>query len=151
MDWRSGPIPQVFRAAYVCPLTGHPVNRIGFPAVFRDKGRASAGTVSSERERKPIVANLNVTYGDMQSAASQLRAGQQQMESDLARLKSLVDNLVASGYVTDASSKQFDVSYTEFNSVATKMMQGLAGMGQYLDAAARAFQETDTQLAASLK
>lgn len=151
MDWRSGPIPQVFRAAYVCPLTGHPVNRIGFPAVFRDKGRASAGTVSSERERKPIVANLNVTYGDMQSAASQLRAGQQQMESDLARLKSLVDNLVASGYVTDASSKQFDVSYTEFNSGATKMMQGLAGMGQYLDAAARAFQETDTQLAASLK
>ncbi len=97
------------------------------------------------------MANLNVTYGDMQSAASQLRAGQQQMESDLARLKSLVDNLVASGYVTDASSKQFDVSYTEFNSGATKMMQGLAGMGQYLDAAARAFQETDTQLAASLK
>ena len=80
MDWRSGPIPQVFRAAYVCPLTGHPVNRIGFPAVFRDKGRASAGTVSSEREREPIVPNVNVTYADMQSAANQLRAGQQQID-----------------------------------------------------------------------
>lgn len=95
--------------------------------------------------------NVNVTYAEMQSAASQLRAGQQQIEGDLARLKSLVDNLVASGYVTDASSKQFDASYTEFNSGATKMMQGLTGMGQYLDAAARAFQETDAQLAASLK
>lgn len=95
--------------------------------------------------------NVNVTYAEMQSAASQLRAGQQQIESDLARLKSMIDSLVASGYVTDASSKQFDASYTEFNSGATRMMEGLTGMGQYLDAAARAFQETDTQLAATLK
>jgi WXG100 family type VII secretion target len=95
--------------------------------------------------------NLNVTYADMQSAANQLRAGEQQVEADLARLKRLIDNLVASGYVTDTSSKRFDASYTEFNSGATKMIQGLNGMGQYLDAAARAFAETDTQLAAALK
>jgi WXG100 family type VII secretion target len=97
------------------------------------------------------VPNVNVTYAEMQSAANQLRAGQQQIESDLARLKSMTDNLVASGYVTDASSKKFEASYTEFNAGATKMMEGLTGMGQYLDAAARAFQETDTQLAAALK
>ena len=97
------------------------------------------------------MANVNVTYAEMQSAAGQLRAGKQQIDSDLARLKSLVDNLVASGYVTDASSRQFDASYTEFNSGATKMMEGLTGMGQYLDAAARAFQDTDTQLAATMK
>jgi WXG100 family type VII secretion target len=95
--------------------------------------------------------NLNVTYADMQSAANQLRAGEQQVEADLARLKRLIDNLVASGYVTDTSSKRFDASYTEFNSGATKMIQGLNGMGQYLDAAAKAFAETDTQLAAALK
>ena len=95
--------------------------------------------------------NVNVTYADMQSAANQLKAGEQQIEGDLARLKQLVDNLVASGYVTDSSSKQFEASYVEFNSGATRMIQGLTGMGQYLDAAAQAFQETDTQLAASLK
>lgn len=95
--------------------------------------------------------NVNVTYAEMQSAASQLRAGEQQIASDLARLKSLIDNLVASGYVTDASSRHFEASYTQFNSGATKMIEGLTGMGQYLDAAARAFQETDTQLAAALK
>jgi WXG100 family type VII secretion target len=95
--------------------------------------------------------NLNVTYAEMQSAASQLKSGEQQIEGDFARLKALIDNLVASGYVTDSSSKQFEVAYTEFNSGATKMIQGLTGMGQYLDAAAQAFQETDTQLAASLK
>jgi len=97
------------------------------------------------------VANVNVTYADMQSAANQLRAGENQIEGDLAKLKKLVDNLVASGYVTDTSSKQFESSYTEFNTGATKVIQGLSGMSQYLDAAAKAFHETDTQLAAALK
>jgi WXG100 family type VII secretion target len=97
------------------------------------------------------VANVNVTYAEMQSAANQLRSGEQQIESDLAKLKKLIDNLVASGYVTDNSSKQFETSYTEFNTGATKMIQGLNGMGQFLDAAAKAFHETDTQLASALK
>ena len=95
--------------------------------------------------------NLNVPYADMQSAATQLRNGEAQIESDLATLKKLIDNLVASGYVTDTSSKQFEASYTEFNTGATKMIQGLNGMGQYLDSAAKAFHETDAQLAAALK
>jgi WXG100 family type VII secretion target len=97
------------------------------------------------------VPNLNVTYAEMQSAASQLRSGEQQVEADLARLKRLIDNLVASGYVTDSSSKKFEASYTDFNSGATRMIQGLTGMGQYLDTAAKTFSETDAQLAAALK
>jgi WXG100 family type VII secretion target len=105
----------------------------------------------TNRERKPVVANVNVTYADMQSAANQLRSGEQQIQGDLAKLKKLIDNLVASGYVTDSSSKQFEASYTQFNTGATKMIEGLNGMGQYLDSAAKAFHETDTQLAASLK
>src|SRR5580700_3948686 len=97
------------------------------------------------------MANLNVTYGDMQSAAGQLRSGEQQINGDLARLKKLIDNLVAAGYVTDSSSKQFQASYEQFNSGATKMIAGLTGMAQYLNSAAKAFQETDTQLASALK
>jgi WXG100 family type VII secretion target len=92
-----------------------------------------------------------VTYADMQSAANQLRAGEAQIEGDLAKLKKLIDNLVAAGYVTDSSSQQFEASYTEFNQGAVKMIQGLNGMGQFLDAAAKAFHETDTQLASALK
>jgi WXG100 family type VII secretion target len=97
------------------------------------------------------VSNVQVTYADMQAAAKQLQAGEAQIEADLSRLKKLIDNLVATGYITDASSKQFEASYTEFNTGATKMIQGLNGMGQYLDAAAKAFHETDTQLASALK
>ena len=87
----------------------------------------------------------------MQSAAKQLQGGEQQIQGDLSKLKKLIDNLVASGYVTDTSSKQFEASYTEFSTGATKMIQGLNGMGQYLDSAAKAFHETDAQLAAALK
>jgi WXG100 family type VII secretion target len=97
------------------------------------------------------MANLNVTYGDMQAAAGQLTQGEAQINSDLARLKKLIDNLVASGYVTDSSSKQFQASYEEFNSGATKMIAGLNGMSQYLKSAAKAFQETDSSLANALK
>jgi len=97
------------------------------------------------------VANVNVTYADMQSAAKQLQAGEQQIQGDLSRLKKLIDNLVAGGYVTDSSSRQFEASYTEFNTGATKVIEGLNGMGQYLDAAAKAFQDTDSQLASALK
>ena len=106
---------------------------------------------AANRKDADAMSNLNVTYAEMQSAASQLKAGEQQIASDLARLKQLVDSLVASGYVTDSSSKQFEASYTEFNSGATNMIQGLTGMGQYLTTAANAFQETDTQLGASLR
>lgn len=95
--------------------------------------------------------NVNVTYAEMQAAARQLQTGEQTIEGDLTRLKHLVDQLVAGGYVTDTSSKQFEASYTQFNTGATKMIQGLTGMGQYLDAAVRAFHDTDAQLAASLK
>jgi WXG100 family type VII secretion target len=97
------------------------------------------------------VPNVNVTYSDMEAAAKQLQAGQQQIESDLTRLKHLIDSLTSGGYVTDLSSKQFEQSYGEFSAGATKMMTGLTGMGQYLDAAAKAFRETDTQLASALK
>jgi WXG100 family type VII secretion target len=100
---------------------------------------------------RPAVPNVTVTYAEMQSAARQLQAGEQTIEGDLSKLKRLVDNLVAGGYVTDASSRQFEASYTQFNTGATKMIQGLNGMGQYLDAAVKAFRDTDTQLAAALK
>ena len=53
------------------------------------------------------MANLNVTYGDMRDAASRLSSGQQEINAQLTRLKSLVDRLVSGGYVTDQSSIAF--------------------------------------------
>lgn len=96
------------------------------------------------------MANLNVTYQDMNAAGDKLVAGRQELESQLTQLKRLVDELVSAGYVTDSSSKQFQASYENFNSGVTKTIEGLNGMGQYLKTAAQTFQDADTQLANSL-
>ncbi len=95
--------------------------------------------------------DVNVTYAEMQAAARQLQAGEQAIEGDLSRLRRLVDNLVAGGYVTGASSRQFEASCAQFSTGAATMIQGLTEMAQYLDAAVKAFGQNDAQLAASLR
>jgi WXG100 family type VII secretion target len=95
--------------------------------------------------------NLNVTYGDMQDAAGRLVNGEQDIESKLRELKSLVDSLISGGYVTDQSSVAFGNSYQEFNDGATKTIEGLNGMSDYLNKASDALQQTDSELAKALK
>jgi WXG100 family type VII secretion target len=94
--------------------------------------------------------NLNVTYSDMRDASTRLNNGQMDIESKLRELKTLVDGLISGGYVTDQSSVAFGASYMEFNDGATKTIQGLTGMSQYLTAAADALESTDSELARAL-
>jgi WXG100 family type VII secretion target len=96
------------------------------------------------------MANLNVTFDEMRTAARNLRGGQGDIEARLMELRSLVDGLVNSGYVTDVSSRAFDTSYTEFNDGMRKTVEGLEGMAHYLEQAALTLQEADEQLARSL-
>ena len=96
------------------------------------------------------MSNVNVTYEDMESAAGRLVAGQHEIDSQLAHLKSMIDQLVSSGYVTDASSKQFHSSYEEFNHGAKNVIEGLQGMGSFLKTSASTFKEADTRLARAL-
>jgi WXG100 family type VII secretion target len=96
------------------------------------------------------MANVNVTYEEMRAAGKQLQAGKADIESRLSQMKSQVDQLVAGGYVTDVSSKQFQASYEEFNNGARQTIQGLEGMSQYLNTAADTFQQTDQQLSQQL-
>ena len=133
---------------------GPPVNHRAQPIVvaYNRTPRGDAPASASEHtERIPVVPNVNVTYAEMQSAATRLNAGENQINGDLTNLQNMINQLVQGGYVTDTSSKQFEQSYTEFTQGARKMMDGLNGMASYLNAAAKAFQETDTQLAAALK
>ena len=97
------------------------------------------------------MANVNVTYQDMKSAGDRLKAGREEIEGNLQQLKRLVDDLVSGGYVTDSSSKAFQASYDEFNTVATKTIEGLNGMADYLKAAADTFENADRELANALK
>jgi WXG100 family type VII secretion target len=96
------------------------------------------------------VPNVNVTYEEMRQAANRLNSGKEEIVQKLGELQKLVNSLVNGGYVTDASSKQFETSYNEFNTGATKTIEGLEGMGTYLTTAADTFEQADQQLAQSL-
>ncbi len=97
-----------------------------------------------------LMANLNVTYDQMNSAASRLRDGQNELEANLQRLRQLVAQLVQDGFTTSRASGAFDASYTEFTTGATKTVQGIEGMASFLEKAAQALQSTDEQLASQL-
>jgi len=93
------------------------------------------------------MANLNVTYGDMTSAAQRLTAGKDDITAKLHELQSLVNNLVSGGFVTDTASGAFHSSYEEFTKGTTQAVNGLDGMSQFLNKAADALQNVDQQLA----
>lgn len=96
------------------------------------------------------MANVNVTYQEMHSAGNRLKAGREEIDSQLSQLKRLVTDLVTGGYVTDSSSKQFDQFYEEFNVGCLKTIEGLNGMADYLSTAATTFETADRELANAL-
>jgi WXG100 family type VII secretion target len=96
------------------------------------------------------MANVNVTYDEMSTAAKRLKAGHDEMTGKLNELQKLVNGLVNGGYVTDSSSKQFESAYTEFTSGASRTLDGLHQMCAYLDKAAITFREADERLSSQL-
>ena len=96
------------------------------------------------------MSNVRVTYQQLQDQAVKLSNGRQEIESQLAALKSQVESLVQDGFVTDSSSVAFQQSYDEFTTGATQTINGLDGMAAYLKTAAQTFQDVDQQLANAL-
>lgn len=93
------------------------------------------------------MANMNVTYGDMQNEASGLRQGQQQITEQLNQLRNRINNLVTSGFVTDSASGAFQQMYENFNHGATQTINALDQIASTLESMARTLQETDQSLA----
>ncbi|NQX12292.1 WXG100 family type VII secretion target [Microbacteriaceae bacterium VKM Ac-2855] len=95
--------------------------------------------------------NVNVTYSAMTDAAARLRQGQEQLTTTLSELSALVDNLVSDGFVTDQASGAYNDSFDQFSAGLRQGVEGLEGLAKYLDAAASAYSETDSQLASAIK
>jgi WXG100 family type VII secretion target len=90
--------------------------------------------------------SINVRYEDLQSTATQLNSGREEMISQLNRLKGLVDALVSSGFVTDQASGRFQQSYQQWNTGANNVVQGLEGMSSFLNQAIARHQQLDSEL-----
>ena len=93
--------------------------------------------------------NVHVDYQELQRSASQLKSGEQDIESQLGRLKSMIDSLVSSGFVTDQASGKFQQSYDQWNNGAKNVIQGLQGMSSFLEKAIAQHQQLDSELSKS--
>lgn len=93
------------------------------------------------------MANLNVTYEEMRTAANNLVSGKEQLVQQLSALQAQVNNLVSSGFVTDQASGAFQTSYDQFTKGTTEAVNGLDGMSMFLTSAADALQNVDSELA----
>ena len=97
------------------------------------------------------MANMNVTYDEMTTAANNLRDGQGQIEETLGRLRGLVDSLISQGFQTDKASGQFGTSYQAMDKGLSDALTGISGMADFLVQARDAIQGVDDQLGAGLK
>lgn len=96
------------------------------------------------------MANLNVSYEQMETAAGNLRTGQEEIVENLTHLRGLVERLIEDGFTTSSASGAFDAAYKEFDSGANSTIQGIEGMASFLDKAAQALSSTDEELAKAL-
>lgn len=97
------------------------------------------------------MSNMNVTYADLTDAAARLRLGKEDMNTKLVELGTLIDSLVQSGFVTDHASKAYDEQFNTFQTGLKTAIDALDGLSTFLDQAASTLDQTDTQLANSIK
>lgn len=97
------------------------------------------------------MANVNVTYDEMNSAAGRLRTGQQTLTDTLTDLKRQVDELVGAGFVTDQASGAFQTTYETFTTSSTQAVSAIDGLAGFLESAATSLSEVDSSLAKAIQ
>ncbi len=98
-----------------------------------------------------MAANLNVTYEAMESEATALINGKEQITQQLQTLKSRIENLVSNGFVTDQASGAFNEMYQNFTNSASNTISALDGIANGLRSMANAMRETDSQMASQIR
>lgn len=93
------------------------------------------------------MANIHVSYSDMQTEARNLRTAKDDIQNQLRTLAQRISNLVSSGFITDSASVKFHENYQQFTTATTNAVAALEDIAANLDNTARVLQETDQQLA----
>ncbi|MFT4232469.1 MAG: WXG100 family type VII secretion target [Leucobacter sp.] len=96
------------------------------------------------------MANINVSYSEMEQAATQLGAGRDEITQKLQTLQTQIGNLVSSGFVTDQASGRFNTAYTEYTASANTVIAKLGEIQTFLTQTAAALREMDAQIASKI-
>ncbi|MFG1947539.1 WXG100 family type VII secretion target [Nonomuraea sp. NPDC048826] len=88
----------------------------------------------------------HLSFPQVESSANRLNKEKEDIEGRLTQLKSMIDQLVSSDFVTERASGKFQQDYEQWNTGAKQVMQGLDGMSQFLKTAIAKHRELDASL-----
>jgi WXG100 family type VII secretion target len=92
------------------------------------------------------MADITVTYEEMQASATKLDQGKASIEEQLESLRRMIDQLVQTSFRTQSASPKFQASYEQWNTGAKNAIGGLEGMSAFLKSAIRGHQDLDSSL-----
>lgn len=96
------------------------------------------------------MANLNISYEELQNTSAQIGTSRDNIYNELDLLRSRINQLTSSGFVTERTSAAFNESFEKYNQGAKTTIEGLDGVIGFLKQVEITMRETDAQLAASL-
>jgi len=96
------------------------------------------------------MANINVSYSDIELAAAQLSAGREEIAAKLQSLQQQIAALVSSGFVTDQASVKFEAAYSEYTASASIVVNKLTEIQSFLTHTAQSIRDMDAQIAARI-
>jgi WXG100 family type VII secretion target len=95
------------------------------------------------------MALIKVTSEDLATVASQLASGSEEIDGQLARMRGLVQGLVASDW-QGAASSAFDSLYQQWSTSAANLREALDGISRLVSNAATAYANTEQQIQQSM-
>ena len=96
------------------------------------------------------MANINVSYAELEHAAAQLGAGRDEITGRLQSLQQQMVQLVSSGFVTDQASGRFGDAYAEYTAGANTVVAKLSEIQSFLGQTANPMRGMDAQIAARI-
>ena len=96
------------------------------------------------------MSNIRVSYGEIETAASQLGAGRDEITQKLQSMQVQIQNLVSSGFVTDQASGKFNDAYMKYTTSANTLISQLEEIQQFLIATANAMRDLDAHIASRI-
>jgi WXG100 family type VII secretion target len=95
------------------------------------------------------MALIKVTSEDLATVSAQLSSGSEEIDSQLARMRGLVQSLVSSDW-QGAASSSFDSLYQQWNTSAANLREALDGISRLVANAATAYANTEQQIQQSM-
>lgn len=97
-----------------------------------------------------MAGGVHVQHAALETQAKRLGQAKNELEAKLSEIKSQIQELISSGFVTQDASKSFGEAQLRWDTAARNCVSELDEMARYLGKASAAFREVDQQFTVKL-